>query len=391
MLKKERPIRLCFVMPGTYQLFNSATSTEHGGAELNLYYLSRLFAQDPRYEVSFIVEDQRQKHIEYYDNVKVIRLTGLRWGDNKPKKLLKKLWFKTVIEFSSAYEMVHTRYDIVLVTTASLVLSRMVFWGQCLGRKQVVFRFANDTDADPHYFELTEASKLKDKIYWWGVKKSKALVFQTKQQEKLFQSYENRGGNIIGNGFIIKEAPPDVVKNKILWVSRSSEVKRPHLFLELARRLPKEQFIMIMPGNNELTETVIEQVKELPNVEFHHYVPFEEIHHYFEHAKLFVNTSTYEGFPNTFIQCGMARTPILSFCINPDNIMNEYKLGLVCNDSIQAAVDFIQNLDASSIQKYGQNIRQYTLAEHDIINTFHRYEELFLKLCHKGKYQDVRV
>lgn len=80
MSKKERPIRLCFVMPGTYQLFNSATSTEHGGAELNLYYLSKLFAKDPRYEVSFIVEDQRQKHIEYYDNVKVIRLTGLRWG-----------------------------------------------------------------------------------------------------------------------------------------------------------------------------------------------------------------------------------------------------------------------------------------------------------------------
>lgn len=277
------------------------------------------------------------------------------------------------------------------MTTASLVLSRMVFWGQCLGRKQVVFRFANDSDADPHYFEKTEVNKLKDRIYWWGVKRSKSLVFQTKQQEMLFMAHENRGGNIIGNGFIIREALPDVVKNSILWVSRSSDVKRPHLFLELARRLPEEQFVMIMPGNNELKDTVIEQVKELPNVEFHHYVPFEEINYYFEHAKLFVNTSTYEGFPNTFIQCGMARTPVLSFRINPDNIMNEYELGLVCNDSIQSAVEFIQKLDTSLIQKYGQNIREYTLAEHDIVNTFHRYEELFLRLYLKENYQDVKV
>lgn len=390
MSKRKRPIRLCFVMPGTYQLFNSETSKAHGGAELNLYYLSKLFAKDSRYEVSFIVEDQGQQHIEYYDNVKVIRLTGLRWN-NKPRKLLGKLWSKIVIEFATAYEMLHAKYDIVLVTTASVVVTRMVFWGQCLGRKQVVFRFANDTDADPHYFEKTEHNKLKDRFYWWGVKHSKELVFQTKQQEEIFQRYEKRDGNLIGNGFIIKEAPPDVVKDSILWVSRSNEVKRPHLFLELARRLPTEKFIMIIPGQNELKDTVVEQAKELPNVTIYNYIPFEEINYYFEHAKLFVSTSTYEGFPNTFIQCGMARTPVLSFCINPDNIINEYMFGYVCEDSIDAAVEFIQKLNDDVIQNYGQNIRQYTLAEHDIINTFHKYEKLFNYMILKEGYEDVKI
>lgn len=378
-------------MPGTYQLFNRATSKEHGGAELNLYYLSKLFAQDPRYEVSFIVEDQGQSHIEYYDNVKVIRLTGLRWGEKKPRKTFQKLLLQTVIEFSTAYEMLHERYDIVLVTTASVVLARIIFWGQLLGRKKVVYRFANDTDANPHYFETSEHSKMKDRLYWWGVKRSNELVFQTLQQEKIFQKYEDRSGNIIGNGFVIPKAPSDIRKDSILWVSRSNKVKRPHLFLELARRLPSEKFVMIIPGRNELKNAVVEQAKAIPNITIHDYISFDEIHKYFERAKLFVNTSTYEGFPNTFIQSGMARTPILSFCINPDNIINKYNLGFVCEDSIDRAVKFISNLDSKAIIKYGQNNRQYTLAEHDIMNTFHRYEQLFLKMYLKEGYEDIKV
>lgn len=391
MRENQRPIRLCFVMPGTYQLFHKVAYMEHGGAELNLYYLSKMFSEDPNYEVSFLVEDQCQKHIEYYDKVKVIRLTGLRWGEHKPKSKLNKLWKKIVVEFSTAYEMLHANYDIVLVTTGSLILSRLVFWGQKLGRKKIVFRFANDSDVDPHYFEKTGEGKLKDRIYWWGVKKTKALVFQTSQQEKLFQSKENRSGTVIENGFVIEPQKKEIIKDSILWVSRANEVKRPQLLLELAKRLPEEKFVMIMPGNNEISASIEEQAKHIKNLEFIHYVPFEEIIKYFQRAKLFINTSTYEGFPNTFIQCGIASTPILSFCINPDHIIDRYHLGYVCNDSLERGIEFIKNLDLDSVKTYGNNVRNYTIETHDIKNTFHRYDELFQRLYLREDFKDVTV
>lgn len=375
--KKQRPIRLCFVMPGAYQLFHSVKCMEHGGAELNLYFLSKMFALDERYEVSFIVEDQRQKHIEYYENVRVVRLTGLRWGEHKPDGKLKKLWLKLVIEFSTAYEMLFNRYDCVLVTTGSLILSRMVFWGQIYGKKRVVFRFANDYDVDPHHFESVGESKWKDRIYWWGLKKAKALIFQTKQQKSMYEKLEQQSGVIIKNGFYVKKPLGQIKKRWILWVSRASEVKRPELFLELARQLPNEQFMMIMPGINEISTRIQEEVVNMSNVSFQHYVPFDEIQTYFDEAKLFVNTSVFEGFPNTFIQCGMGQTPVLSFCIDPDQIIQKYQLGYVCDDSVEKAVAFIQNLKSSEIQLYGKNIRKYTLEEHDIEKIFRQYEKLF--------------
>jgi glycosyltransferase involved in cell wall biosynthesis len=354
----------------------------HGGAELNLYYLSKMFADNKNYRVSFLVEDQCQKHAEIYHKVRVIKIRGLRWGEHKETNhKITKIWWRLLIELSMAYEMLTRRYDIVVTTTASALLSRAVFWGQVLGRKKVVFRFANDTDTNPHYFEQTNGQHKKDTVYWWGVKKAKSLVFQTNQQKELFHQYSERDGQIIENGFIIEPNTNILDKEYILWVSRAEEVKRPDIFLELAKQFPNKNFVMIMPGKSELSNKIQTRIKQIPNIEFIPYVPFEEIQHYFNRALLFVNTSKYEGFPNTFIQCGIAKTPLLSFCINPDKIIDQYQLGIVCDDSLERAVEFISKLTNELSHQYGENIWNYTVAHHDIHNTYYRYETLFQELC----------
>lgn len=374
-------IKVCFVLPGTYQLFNRVEYMAHGGAELNMYYLSKLFAQDCRFEVSFITEDQNQDHAEYYDSVKVIKLAGLKWGaglvtGNPVKKFL----WKLQVEFSAAREMLFSDYDVVITTTANIMIARLVFWGKMFTKKKMIFRLANDTDANPHYFASTGGSKLKDKLYWWGITHSDELIFQTKQQMRIFNQSEDKTGTIIGNGFFIQEPEKEYEKRDILWVSRADEVKRPHLLLEMARQLPDEHFVMIMPGNNELSKKIRKDLKNISNVEFIEYVPFEEIMEYYHRAKLFVNTATFEGFPNTFIQSAMAKTPILSFCINPDEILDQYNMGYVCKESVGKAVDFVRKLDDRKRIELGKNALEYVKKKHDIRNTRLEYERLILKL-----------
>jgi glycosyltransferase involved in cell wall biosynthesis len=157
-------------------------------------------------------------------------------------------------------------------------------------------------------------------------------------------------------------------------------MKRPELFIELARRLPDEQFIIIMPGSNKVSSNAYDECRNLLNIRFIDYVPFWDMQKYFEEAKLFVNTSEFEGFPNTFIQSCLAKTPILSFRVDPDKFLTKNRIGFCCNDSIDAAEAFIRELDGEKIAYYGENGFSYVSDNHDLEKAAAKYEELFNKL-----------
>ncbi len=49
----------------------------------------------------------------------------------------------------------------------------------------------------------------------------------------------------------------------------------------------------------------------------------QEVNAELANAHVLVNTSLYEGFPNTFIQAWMRRTVVVSLNVNPDGIFDE--------------------------------------------------------------------
>jgi glycosyltransferase involved in cell wall biosynthesis len=125
----------------------------------------------------------------------------------------------------------------------------------------------------------------------------------------------------------------------LLWVSRCQTLKRPHLFLDLAEALPDLHCTMICPAENrELWDSVAERAAQLANVEFIEKVPYHDIQKYYDSARVFVNTSTFEGFPNSFIQSGMGRTALLSLSINPDGMIDVFGSGIVAHDSMEKMI-----------------------------------------------------
>jgi glycosyltransferase involved in cell wall biosynthesis len=125
----------------------------------------------------------------------------------------------------------------------------------------------------------------------------------------------------------------------LLWVARCHPVKRPHIFLDLAERLPTARCRMICSKQDQrLWEAVRKRAKGIKNLDFLEAVPYREIQSHFNDTNIFVNTSEHEGVPNTFIHSGIGRAAILSLTVNPDGMFEKFQAGNCASGDFETLV-----------------------------------------------------
>jgi len=110
-------------------------------------------------------------------------------------------------------------------------------------------------------------------------------------------------------------------------------------------------------------------------------VPFSEIDSFFQRAKVFVNTSDAEGFPNTFIQACEFGVPILSLNVNPDGFLDEYDCGISCEGDFErflGSLGFM--LTDNKYIEMGKRGRTYVEQNHDIKKTVEEYKKIFRQI-----------
>lgn len=319
----------------------------------------------------------------------------------KPEEIKKDLPFKIIPAFRRGGGLPFVRFfypklvkiwralcnadaDIFYVRGGGFILAPVVLYAK-LKHKKVVFCGADDTDFDPKRVQLPI---FRDRmLYYWGMKRCNKIVVQNKAQQKLLQENFNKKGEIIRNGFY-KTNHNSAVRNEILWVATIRKKKNPQLFIELAKRFPNEKFVMIggrVPGNyfeqQDLFDYIIEKAKEVPNLEFKGFLPFEETDKRFIRAKLFINTSMHEGFPNTFLQAWSRGIPVISF-VNPDDLIGKYPLGVAVKN-FEEMVQKLQEILSKKIQFSKQKIKTFFEKNLTIENTVDKYETLFNQLVSK--------
>ena len=217
------------------------------------------------------------------------------------------------------------------------------------------------------------------KIYEYGLRNADLIVAQSEQQRSLLQRNYGLKSEVLDMAVEMPSGPQPEKDIDVLWVSNLRPVKRPEIVLELAQRLPEVRFTLAggaLPGTDEYFRTVTEAAKSIPNLTCPGAVPYTDVGTMFSRAKIFLNTSQIEGFPNTFLQAWVRGVPVVAF-FDPDSQIKQRQLGHTATDledMVRAIVRLLQ--DHEERERIGERARAYAIAQFGPTHIASRYLEM---------------
>jgi len=355
-------------MPKAYPLFNPNIEAVFGGAEVDLYYLATELAKDKDFDVSFITADYGQQPAETIEDVRIIK--SLNFKEN-PLLGAIKIWRKLNEANSDIYVLKTASPGTPLTALFCLLKHRFFVYRTASSRE------CNGLYLNEHFFS--------GRAFKWSLRKASIVFVQNEDDKKNLLKTTAVTSIVIPNAHRLTESPK-TKRDIILWVGRSAPIKRPILFIKLAKQWPGEKFTFICQRatGDENYDELVARAKSVKNLEFIERVPFSEVEDYFRRAKVFVNTSESEGFPNTFIQACKYAVPILSLNVNPDGFLDKYKCGICCNDDWERFVESLEFLlEENRNGQFGRRAIKYVEQKHDAAKIVEQYKQHFAGLGKK--------
>jgi glycosyltransferase involved in cell wall biosynthesis len=349
-------MKICFLSLDAYPVLAGKDLGYAGGAEVEQVNLARELTICG-YDVAFVIYRCGLKPTENIDGIEMIE-TYARETASETNVVLKSLSILSSLKKASA--------DIYFHEAGAYGVLPLFCRG--LGRK-FVHRIASDAVVLSK--SLNGQRSLSDNITRaYELNEAHVVIAQSLFQKRILKQRFGVDSIVIKNGMIL----PEVVSEKpmppiVLWVGSISKVKAPELFVGLAKSLPKVKFEMIGGKGNppHLFGKIASETHGVKNLRFHGFVPYHKINEYFERASIFVNTSSIEGFPNTFVQAWAHHAPVVSLSVDPDCIIQKEKLGFRSGGFEQMVSDVDLLLNDPKLRKtMADNGRKFVEREHDI-------------------------
>lgn len=373
---KNKKIKICFFSIKAYPLFNKTCADTFGGAEIQLYQLAKKLSADDNFKVSFFVADVGQRLVEKYGKIRVVKAYPLQ---NRKKRFFGKIYHGIYKKIVFLFKLALVNPDICIHRAAGIETGILAFYCKFFGKK-FIYMTAHEFDCSGEY---EKKNKFSGKSYAYGIRNASMIITQNREHQKLLKENYGLESVILKSNYEIPEYENDK-KSFILWVARLDDWKQPEIYINLAKEFPGEKLIMVAPiaNNNGYAEKIVMEARKVGNIELIPGVPFEEIGKYFKKSRLFINTSRYEGFPNTFVQAAMFGTPIISLSVNPDNFLNEWNCGYCAEGSEEKLRQYVGKLltDESDWQEKSKNAYRYAKENHDMEKNIKKLKEIIFSL-----------
>lgn len=368
---RDVTVKVCFVAPDIYPLFNPMVRKPHGGAEAQLYELARRLAAEESFEASVVTGDCGQEAVEYYDGVMAYR-HGFETGAPAWRG-----WFGKA-----------TPLDDVLRQTGADVFATSGAGDACAAvgdfcrkhRRAHVHRVAHQRECDRSY---AESKGERGARFREALRNASRVVVQTEEQKALLRRMEGVDSTVIPNALPLT-APAETGRFQVVWIGQALPWKQPELFMRMALTLPEGSFTMFaMPGEPEYFEKLVEKTRDIPNLGFQNSVPYHEMPSFLARALLLVNTSRFEGFPFSFSQAMANGIPVVSLNADPDGILEKRQTGVCAHGSEVTAIEAVRDLLAypRQWQRMAGNALRLAAERFDMEKAVTSYKTLFAQLA----------
>jgi glycosyltransferase involved in cell wall biosynthesis len=360
---------ICFISPKSYNYFKPELSEEIGGAERQQTLIGERLVKKG-YDISFIVEDFSEPDIEVLSSgIKLIKTVPRNSPAHSPSYI------------SGLFlGMYKANADIYYIRGLRLPPAPSTMFCK-FNSKKLILAISNDSDLEKSH--LRSLNPLVRYLFKGTVKMADSVVSQTERQKNMLLDEFNRESTIIPNGYDIPHSR-DLVdhsdRSYIIWVGRMvKDQKKPHLAIELAKKIPSVKFLLIGPsgGDPNYHDRIKKEVNSTSNVEYKGFVPPNEVHKYFQNALMYINTSDYEGFPNTFLEAWRYSTPVISLKYSLSTNKGEDSPEIV-SGSIEQMVNDIKELcdNKTFRQKLGEKGRRHVETKYSLTTVVNEYEKL---------------
>jgi len=365
----DKKLRVCFISPHSYPLFsNDVHHQTAGGAEAQFTTIGAALT-NYGIDVHFIVDDFGQADTLKMNSIFIHRVSMKYFGGSKWKLLFE--WinlFRCLKKIDADIHLLKIPKDLLIPIGiyCKLYKKKLILVGQ------------SDKDVDIRLL-LRLQNKIAVSLYRIGLCFVDSAIAQTSVQLKGFEKM-NISSKLIRNVITLPFDKQIHKKKTILWVGNGTPNKQPDLFVNLTRKFPEYIFKMILADGklNNLDEKYRTIEKEITNFEYLGFVPFSKIHFFFGQANLLINTSIREGFPNIFLQAWQFETPVISLCVDPDNVISNRGLGRVSGNIENMCKDIREITEDNELrQEMGINARRYIIEKHSLGVIVPQYVKLF--------------
>ncbi len=365
---------VCFISPYIRAYLEPGAETHVGGAQRQQYLLATML-KERGHRVSFVSFESDGATRERIDGFDVWNTLPATNDVVAAPKALAKI-FRTIRRIDA--DLFYVRGNPPLCILAS--------YCSALLDESLVFVVANDSNV-----ELSKLSahhgmfdySVPKLAYIDAVGRADRVVSQTDYQRDILDDVFGIPSTVVPNGYTVP--PDDAVlppseRSHVLWVgSLDPEQKRPEQFLELAERLPAVEFRMVGWSEDvDYRNEIIDRADALPNLTFEGFVPPDEIDQYYRRAIAYVNTSAYEGFPNTFLEAWRFAVPVVALCSVLDGVLTEADIGYQ-TDTLEATAETVATLwnDRDEAAATGHNGREYLRDNYAMDAVYETYSRVF--------------
>jgi len=351
------PRKICIVGLDSYGMLSGEGDPRYIGGEAIQHVLLARAWRDLGHDVSIIVHDDGQGARRVHEGITALAshtrnggIPGLRFFHPRASRLMSTLMAADA--------------DIYYQSPAGTYTGFTGWCARSMGRK-FIFRVASDSDCEREHGRLEFWRDRK--LYNYGLHSAHLVAAQTQHQANMLRENHRIEAPVVNMMVETPRSGAPVPKDiDVLWVSNLRSLKRPELALELARQLPDVKFTLAggpMPGGQMYYDDVAAAAARLPNVTMLGAVRYADTGALIDRAKIFLNTSSIEGFPNTFLQSWVRGVPVVSF-FDPDGLVTRLQLGRIATslDDMREGLRGLVDVPVYR-ENIGRRAREYALRE----------------------------